>query len=406
MASLGTLMDHQEKTKHSISVSLFQSFVCHSFSSKKSLIHQTPSVSLVASFKSRSLYTKNTRSAADFFLPRSPRIAVQVLQASRVPYECTINPKNWDRKGITWDPQCQCSITKDHALNIPKPNFWIIFVKQISWSIYKTLNKPTVPLQSSAKHAGLWLPQPNKPHFQDAGRSSWRQSWGILTSFFVAKKKSPATREIPGPHLQCRGWCAAEFGPWIGPFLQCLGSRQPNGFPKSRGGNIKLVQRKFHECTQNQDIENVYQINESMPSSPTNSAMATAFGSQFGLMRWEYIANIWKKGLLLNSYISIFFFRLGQSFSVSSTDCFICVFFHTWPWGYIGTLLAPSGHATSLRLAVERLATGHCRCPVVPGSRKWQQTTIENSVALNYCEDGCDLWNHRFKEENAAYFCL
>ena len=132
MASLGTLMDHQEKTKHSISVSLFQSFVCHSFSSKKSLIHQTPSVSLVASFKSRSLYTKNTRSAADFFLPRSPRIAVQVLQASRVPYECTINPKNWDRKGITWDPQCQCSITKDHALNILKPNFWIIFVKQIS----------------------------------------------------------------------------------------------------------------------------------------------------------------------------------------------------------------------------------------------------------------------------------
>ena len=199
MASLGTLMDHQEKTKHSISVSLFQSFVCHSFSSKKSLIHQTPSVSLVASFKSRSLYTKNTRSAADFFLPRSPRIAVQVLQASRVPYECTINPKNWDRKGITWDPQCQCSITKDHALNIPKPNFWIIFVKQISWSIYKTLNKPTVPLQSSAKHAGLWLPQPNKPHFQDAGRSSWRQSWGILTSFFVAKKKNSNERNPGSP---------------------------------------------------------------------------------------------------------------------------------------------------------------------------------------------------------------
>ena len=144
--------------------------------------------------------------------------------------------------------------------------------------------------------------------------------------FLWQKKKSPATREIPGPHLQCRGWCAAEFGPWIGPFLQCLGSRQPNGFPKSRGGNIKLVQRKFHECTQNQDIENVYQINESMPSSPTNSAMATAFGSQFGLMRVH--CNIWKKGLLLNSYISIFFFRLGQSFPVSSTDCFTGVFSH------------------------------------------------------------------------------
>ena len=121
---------------------------------------------------------------------------------------------------------------------------------------------------------------------------------------------------------------------------------------------------------------------------------------------WEYIAT---SGRRVCCWIAIFQSSSSAWDNLSQFQVLIAlyVFFSHMTLGYnIGTLLAPSGHATSLRLAVERLATGHCRCPVVPGSRKWQQTTIENSVALNYCEDGCDLWNHRFKEENAAYFCL
>lgn len=259
-----------------------------------------------------------------------------------------------------------------------------------------------MPLQSSAKHADLWLPQPNKPHFQDAGRSSWRQSWGILTSFFAAKKihsnarnpgSPPAVPRLVRSGIWTLNWSVSSMPrlqatKWVSKIKRRehqVGSKE-NSWGHSKPRHGKRLSNQWEYSQQS-----------------TNSAMATAFGWQIGLMRWEYITNIWKKGLLLNSYVSIFFFRLGQSFPVSSTDSFTWIprkAYHTRHGSYypliypkqttqgfmvffshmtlgVHRYVAPSGHATSPRLAVERQATGHCRCPVVPG-RKWQQATIEN----------------------------
>lgn len=89
MASLGTLMDHLERIK-----AFHKCFVvpilciCHYMSMiflpKKSLIHQkTPSVSQSDRLtESRCFYTYP---GWPLILPSSPRIAIQVLQASRVP---------------------------------------------------------------------------------------------------------------------------------------------------------------------------------------------------------------------------------------------------------------------------------------------------------------------------------
>ncbi len=84
-----------------------------------------------------------------------------------------------------------------------------------------------------------------------------------------------------------------------------------------RNLDLELV-RFFNALAPEAGTSNWFKGNFMVHSRPSHGKMNESI-PHFGLMRWEHIAKIWKKGLL-NNHFSIFFFDLGQSFPVSNTD--------------------------------------------------------------------------------------